>query len=122
MRKVVLGVLAVLAAAMLGGCANDGETFEAKGFSVIGTEMAFEAPESVAAGMYEVTFRNDGAVPHELAFRDPSGDIVTRRSIAASSEVTIEIELTPGAWELACHEPGHYEAGMHKPLTVTPSS
>lgn len=119
-----MGMLA-LAVAAVAGCGSDGGGDggggDRRSLVVVGTEMAFDAPETVTAGMYEVTFRNDGAVPHELAFRDPSGEIVTRRSIAASAQVTMEVELTPGAWELACYEPGHYEAGMHEPLTVTPA-
>jgi len=86
--------------------------------TVVGTEMAFEAPARVPAGDYEVTFQNAGAVYHELAFKDPSGEVVARRSIPAGEEVVMEVTLNPGRWELGCFEPGHYEAGMHKVLEV----
>ena len=44
--------------------------------------------------------------------------IVTRRSIAAGQFVNLDVSLSAGTWELACYEPGHYEAGMHKQLIV----
>lgn len=99
----------------LGACGGDGEP---KQFTVVGTEMAFAAPDRVEGGDYEVVFRNDGAVPHELAFRTEAGEFVARRSIGAGEEVVMEVTLAPGTYELGCFEPGHYEAGMHKLLTV----
>ncbi|MDP1858361.1 MAG: hypothetical protein Q8K82_06815 [Gemmatimonadaceae bacterium] len=106
----------------VGACAgeSDGET-PTMTMTVIGTEMAFDAPSQVTAGEYVVTFRNDGAVAHELAFQDPSTEIVTRRSIGAGASVTMPVKLEPGEWLLGCYEPGHYDAGMHRPLTVTPA-
>lgn len=96
-----------------GGGAGGGQ------LTVVGTEMAFAAPDSVAAGDYSVTFRNDGVVAHELAFKGPDGRFVARRSIPGKQSVVLEVELTKGTWELGCFEPGHYEAGMHKSLVVT---
>jgi uncharacterized cupredoxin-like copper-binding protein len=33
--------------------------------------------------------------------------------------VLMEVKLSKkGTWELGCFEPGHYQAGMHKPLLV----
>ena len=87
--------------------------------TVVGTEMAFEAPSTVEPGEYEVTFRNAGAVAHELAFENPDGQIVMRRSIAGGQSVVLELDLTEeGTWELGCYEPGHYEAGMVSKLVV----
>jgi uncharacterized cupredoxin-like copper-binding protein len=94
---------------------------EARAMTVVGTEMAFAAPDHVPAGHYAVTFENAGAVPHELAFRDPAGQFVNRISIAAHTSRVIDVDLEPGTWELGCYEPGHFEAGMHRPLVVDPS-
>lgn len=80
--------------------------------------MAFEAPDQVTAGSYEVTFRNEGTTFHELAFTSPDGDVVERRSIGAGQQITMEVDLEPGTWELGCFEPGHYEAGMYRDLEV----
>jgi hypothetical protein len=97
-----------------------GEDAEPRTMTVVGTEMAFEAPDTVPAGRYQVTFRNAGLVPHELAFRHPSGEFLNRISIPAHATQEIEVDLEPGTWELGCFEPGHHEAGMHRPLVVDP--
>jgi uncharacterized cupredoxin-like copper-binding protein len=113
-------VIAVVATLAVAGCGSS-EDAVAKPMTVVGTEMAFAAPDQVAEGRYEVTFRNDGAVYHELAFTDPDGQVVARMSIPGGEEVVMEVDLEPGTWELGCFEPGHYEAGMHQPLVVTPA-
>jgi len=112
---IVCAALTLLLYACGGGDSTSGPK---KTMTVVGTEMAFTAPDRVASGNYQVTFQNAGTTYHELAFKDPGGNIVTRRSIAAGQFVTMDVKLTQGAWELACYEPGHYEAGMHRPLTV----
>lgn len=117
MRMVAVAVIAI---AMFVGACEDGSDSSERGFTVIGTEMAFEAPATVDAGTYDVTFRNAGSLPHELAFRSPDGEFVMRRSIAAGAQVTMQVQLeSHGTWELGCFEPGHYEAGMHEQLVVT---
>ena len=113
----IAAVAVIAALALAPGCGDGGGSDDE--FVVVGTEMAFDAPAEVAPGSYRVTFRNDGALPHELAFKDPAGEFVVRRSIAGAAEATIEVELTEGTWQLECHEPGHMEAGMHRPLVVS---
>ena len=112
-QRIMLAVL--VAVAVLAGC---GEAQETRTMTVVGTEMAFDAPDRVSAGKYRVTFRNDGAVPHELAFKGPSGRFANRISIGGGQSQVIEVTLEPGTWELGCFEPGHYEQGMHRPLVV----
>jgi uncharacterized cupredoxin-like copper-binding protein len=116
--RVFMVALTVLMGVGLFACG--GSDAPSRTMTVVGTEMAFAAPDSVVAGDYSVTFRNDGAVHHELAFRDPSGEIVARRSIPGGQSVVMEVRLEPGTWELGCFEPGHYEAGMHRQLIVEP--
>lgn len=108
-------VVAALVVVVLSGCGDDGEQ---RSMTVVGTEMAFDAPDRTIEGDYTVTFRNAGTAYHELAFRNPSGDFVARRSIAAGESIDLEVTLKPGTWELGCFEPGHYEAGMHRQLDV----
>jgi uncharacterized cupredoxin-like copper-binding protein len=108
--------IVVAASLLLGACGSDDG---GNALRIEGNEMAFEAPSSTPAGTYAVTFVNTGKVAHELAFVDPSGEFVVRRSIGAGQQAELEVELTPGTWELACHELGHYEAGMKRPLEVT---
>jgi uncharacterized cupredoxin-like copper-binding protein len=116
LRRHGIVVAFALVALPLAGCGGGGETRE---LTIVGTEMAFEAPSTTPAGDDAVTFRNEGTVAHEVAFRDPSGEIVARRSLGAGQSVELEVALTPGRWELGCFEPGHYEGGMHSPLAVT---
>jgi plastocyanin len=117
-RRLVLLALALAFVSGLAACEGSEEQ-PTRAMTVIGTEMAFDAPGRVPAGTYVVTFENAGVLHHELAFRDPSGEVVARRSIGPGETAVLEVDLTPGTWELACHEPGHYEAGMFRPLVVT---
>ncbi len=111
-------LLVLVAVVLLSACSGVRAGDSAQVFTVVGTEMSFDAPDRVEAGAYKVTFRNAGTEHHELAFRAPDGELVTRRSIAGGETVVMDVELTPGEWELGCFEPGHYGAGMHKPLIV----
>ena len=115
MRRLFFVFLVVAGSVAMGACGGESETRQ---LTVVGTEMAFAAPDKIEGGDYEVTFRNDGAVPHELAFRTAAGKFVARRSIGAGQEVVMAVTLEPGTYELGCFEPGHYEAGMHRLLTV----
>ena len=115
MRRVVLAVL--VAAAFVGACGGD--KLDDQTMTVTGAEMSFDAPNSVPAGNYRVTFINNGNVQHELAFKDPSGKFVARNSVAPHQTVLMQVKISKkGTWDLGCYEPGHYEAGMHKPLVV----
>lgn len=115
--KGLPAVALVATAVVVGACGGDGDGQDDE-FTVVGTEMAFDGPDRVRSGTYEVTFENDGMVPHELAFRHPSGRFVARRSIGAGMRAEMKVILEPGTWELGCYEPGHYEAGMHRRLVV----
>ena len=117
-RQVAV-LAAVVGTALLQGC-GDADPPEAAPFTVIGTEMAFDAPERVSEGRTMVTFRNEGTQYHELAFERPDGEVVARRSIAGGEEVVMDVTLERGTWELTCREPGHYEAGMRRGLLVDP--
>lgn len=106
-------------AALLFASGACGESEPVLEMTIVGTEMAFEAPAAVQPGRYEVTFRNAGAVAHELAFENPGGQIVMRRSIGGGQSVVLDVDLSQeGTWELGCYEPGHFEAGMVAPLSV----
>jgi uncharacterized cupredoxin-like copper-binding protein len=111
-------VAALIAVVLVTACSSD-KVLPARSMTVVGTEMAFAAPDQVASGDYKVTFRNAGTVYHELAFKDSSGKFLVRRSIAAGQTVVLSVKLPAGTYELGCFEPGHYAMGMHKMLTVT---
>jgi uncharacterized cupredoxin-like copper-binding protein len=113
-RSVLLLALAVLAL-LLGACGSSDEPME---LTVVGTEMAFDAPATTPAGDYVVRFKNHGAVFHEVAIKDAAGRIVRRVQAPPGGTSTMEVSLAAGAYELGCFEPGHYAGGMHRPLTV----
>ena len=115
---MLVATVLIVAIVVLAACGDGQET---RTMTVIGTEMAFDAPVSVPAGKYAVTFRNRGAVAHELAFRDPSGQFANRISIPGGRSDVLEVTLEAGTWEIGCFEPGHYEQGMHRPLVVAPT-
>ncbi len=117
-RFILVGALGLLVMPVAGCGGDDGGA--QRTMTVVGTEMAFEAPDRVVEGDYAVTFRNEGAVHHELAFMNSQGEFVGRRSIGPGQSTTMDVELEPGTWELGCYEPGHYDAGMHRPLIVEP--
>jgi uncharacterized cupredoxin-like copper-binding protein len=90
----------------------------ARSMTVVGREMAFDAPDRVEPGEYQIVFHNTGAQFHELAIKNSSGEVMTRRSIAGGATVTMKVRLDAGTYELGCFEPGHYAGGMHKSLVV----
>ena len=118
-RRLLTASCALLAGLLFMACGGGEEVSgPMRPMNVVGTEMAFAAPERVPAGHYQLTFQNAGATYHELAVKNPDGKIVTRRSIAGGRFTNVDVKLTEGTWELACYEPGHYEAGMHRQLVV----
>ena len=112
-RSLAAAVLAVGLA--FAACGSTDDPLE---LTVVGTEMAFDAPESVEAGDYVVTFENAGEIYHEVAIKDASGQVLRRTQAPAGGTSTMELTLGPGNYELGCFEPGHYEGGMFRTLTV----
>ena len=98
-------------------------------------EFEFSVGETVR---FEVT--NAGSVPHELFIGDAAGQEEHAAEMAGmEGEMAHEepglVGVEPGATETleytfdeagqllgACHEPGHYEAGMVAAITVQPES
>lgn len=111
---------AVCALWLLTACGAGEKTLPARSMTVVGREMAFDAPDTVEPGDYTILFDNVGAQYHELAVKDASGKVLMRRSIAGGSMMTMKVRLDAGTYELGCFEPGHYAAGMHKTLVVAP--
>ena len=115
-RVLVIALVAI--PILLSACGSAGADHKSRTLAVVGTEMAFAAPDSVVAGDYVVRFTNDGAMSHEVAVRDATGDVLRRIGAAPGQTATMELELEPGTYELGCFEPGHYQQGMKRLLTV----
>ena len=109
---------AVFAVLLLTACSGSEAALPSRSMTVIGREMAFDAPDRVEPGEYTIAFQNVGAQYHELAIKDSVGKVLARRSMAGGMMMTMKVRLEPGTYELGCFEPGHYAAGMHKMLTV----
>ena len=94
------------------------------------TEFKFELDKtSVPAGPVKFVFENAGSVVHEAMVEragdankplEANGKKAEVLDIAPGKSVTLEWTFDqPGNYQLTCHLPGHYEAGMVTNLTVT---
>ncbi len=85
---------------------------------------------------YHFVVTNKGAVAHEFVIMPPDPTAqgsetqlpstalagIMGKDLAAGTTKTLDYTFTQAApasgLELACHLPGHYDAGMHTPITV----
>jgi uncharacterized cupredoxin-like copper-binding protein len=128
-----------MAAALLGAC-SPGQPGSATDVKVTLTDFGVvsSSTEFTAGIPYTFTIRNEGQVPHEFMFIPPvMTGMADMHGEATHNTALIEVEeseLPPGGMyilsytfpqsaagtelEIACHTPGHYEAGMRLPITV----
>jgi uncharacterized cupredoxin-like copper-binding protein len=94
------------------------------------TEFKFELDKSsIPAGPVKFVFENAGSVAHEAVLERvgdtnqplaANGKQAQVTDVAPGKSATLEWTLDqPGEYQLGCHVPGHYEAGMVAKLTVT---
>lgn len=136
-KIVALAAAALLIAACSGQ--GSGETVEVQ---VTLTEFGFEASlTDFKVGVpYRFVITNTGAVNHEFMIMAPLAgedmgmnmDELDETALAMIEEdqlpsgATMSFEYAfmeaadEGSLEFACHVPGHYEAGMKLPITVSP--
>jgi uncharacterized cupredoxin-like copper-binding protein len=84
---------------------------------------------------YHFVVTNQGSVEHEFYIMPPESAQITQDQVkqdalagipaaqlqpgqTATLDYTFTKAAPPGTLELACHLPGHYEAGMDLPITV----
>lgn len=115
-RRLFAAVVTLLLLLGATACGDDGGGQE---LTVVGTEMAFDAPATIPGGDVTVRFENRGAIFHEVAVKDATGKVLRRTQAAPGGTSSMELTLQPGTYELGCFEPGHYEGGMHRLLEVT---
>ena len=131
LRRVVLGIVAVLASALLvGACASAGG--QASGgpteVQITLSEFKIEAPQTTfdTGTAYRFVIKNEGTIAHDWSIM-PRGETnesqaliqVDEAQLPAGATVTREFTFTQtGDFEFACHVAGHYEAGMLLPITV----
>jgi uncharacterized cupredoxin-like copper-binding protein len=84
---------------------------------------------SVPAGPVTFEITNEGAIEHELVLELAGSDDLPFEAGGVESEAehiqsggtaSFQWTLEPGEYQLSCHIPGHFEAGMYTYFTVTP--
>ncbi len=133
MRKqsaVLLVVILALAAVPLAACGATAKTPAGPTEVHIKlTDFKIELDRaSVPAGPVKFIIQNDGAVLHEVVLEnvgdvDKPFELNGRQAEAGDIDPGKNSELdwtidTPGQYRLACHQPGHFEAGMVTTFTV----
>lgn len=123
---LVVGLVALLGAGGLafGGLGGSeaadpaaGETIE-----VSMTDFAYEPGAlELDAGTYTFEISNDGQVVHQWALSatgEHGSHVADTGELAPGESASVTVDLEGGAYEFACHVPGHYDAGMHGELAV----
>jgi uncharacterized cupredoxin-like copper-binding protein len=75
---------------------------------------------------YHFTITNNGKLDHEWLIvpqgvKDASKALVGLQPDKLTPGATVTVDYTftsPGSYEMVCLLPGHYDAGMHTPITV----
>jgi len=135
MWLVLLGGLALVVAACGGaGSANEVRITASEGPD--GMSYTSDVTSFTAGETYHFVVENTGALVHEFMIIEPlePGTMPMEEMDAMAMFVVEEDDLAPGATfefdytfpaeaagqplEFACYLPGHYEAGMHIPITV----
>ncbi len=103
-------------------------------FKIVASQLNF-----VVGKPYRFVIRNTSKTPHELAIAPASmGHMMDEEAMRTASLIHVDMDQLPtgtpktvtytftnpaaaGQLELGCHIVGHYDAGMHAPITVTPA-
>ncbi len=139
-RLSVFTVFVLLAGLILTACggSSSGAT-SGKAVDVTVTMTDYKFDSSLTTFKQGVTYhfivKNDGSVAHEIYIMPPdtsqlSADQISSMALAgvgpdvltsgasATFDYTFTKAYPSGSLELACHLPGHYDAGMHLPIVV----
>jgi plastocyanin len=108
-----LASLVVVGCSPAGSDAVSGSTVTIAGVDV---PLSFEPPEiELEAGDYTIRFRNEGALPHQLAIGEPDDGGYAQGDtgeVAGGQERSFDATLEPGRHAFACYVDRHNEAGM----------
>ncbi len=132
MSKSHLGsiVLVIVAVFVLSACGGVTAQAAKKPVDVQITLTEFKIESSVTdftvGTPYHFAITNKGAVAHDWMImprgeQDESKALIKVEDTDLQPNQTVTRDLTftqPGDLEFACHVQGHYEAGMHTPITV----
>ncbi len=125
----LLAFSGAFAVACSGGGAGGGATGGATEVKVKLSEFKYEGmPAQLKAGQaYKFVLTNGGAVEHEFSVvkrgsKDHVGALaaVDAKELQPGKSVTKEFTFNEkGDFEVACHLPAHYEAGMKVAITIS---
>ncbi len=141
---IALAAVLVLAACGPGAGSAPTQPAAPKPVEVQVTMTEFKIEPSMTSFQVGVPYRfvvtNKGTVAHDFSITPPamqhggmamSSDDMHKAALAVidaanmppgatkTVDVTFNKPVAAGEFELACHTPGHYEAGMQVPITVT---
>jgi len=133
--RFMLSIVAVLLMVVLAACGGSGN---ANQVNVSLTEFKIQSSQTAftAGTTYHFVVTNNGQINHEFMIAPPmNGQIPMGQMDKMALYVIDQSQLPPGAsksfdytfpssevqksLEFACNLPGHYEAGMHLPVTIT---
>jgi hypothetical protein len=146
-----LGMLFLAAGSTAAGCGRPGTALRStEPLLVVARDFAFDAPDTIAAGILRLTFHNEGpsyhhvqilrllkAIPDSLLADSlpPSGILPdwllpvggAEGADSIAREVTVELKLSPGHYVLVCRittptDQVHYALGMLRSLVVVGSN
>jgi uncharacterized cupredoxin-like copper-binding protein len=138
MKIATMLLVFLLAAVLLAACGGSGGGSASGATTVNITLTDFQITSSLTSfkvGVpYHFVVKNSAAVPHEI-WIDPVdasltpdtsktqalaglGPEVLTAGATQSFDYTFTKAYPAGAYEFACHLPGHYESGMHVGITV----
>jgi len=81
--------------------------------------LAFESSKAEAPpGAVEILSMNESPIQHNIALKEPGGEVVEGPVVGTGGTSRLEARLKPGKYEFVCTVPGHEEGGMKGELTV----
>jgi mono/diheme cytochrome c family protein len=81
--------------------------------------LAFASTKATApAGSVELLSMNESPIQHNIALKQPGGEVVEGPVVGTGGTSRLQADLKPGRYEFVCTVPGHEEGGMKGTLTV----
>jgi uncharacterized cupredoxin-like copper-binding protein len=135
-KNAVVFSLLLIVVLVLTACSGSGSGGGATTVTVTLTDFKIDSSlTTFQTGVaYHFVVTNKGAVAHQFVIippeTNPSSDQVKSAMVAGiegdgvavgatqSFDYTFKDASPAGKLEMACHLPGHYDAGMHTPITV----
>ncbi|HYU75869.1 MAG TPA: hypothetical protein VEL31_24615 [Ktedonobacteraceae bacterium] len=136
--RVIFGSLLILLTIVLSACGGSSSSSGSQDVSVTLSDFKVSAPTTTfsAGTPYHFVVTNNGKMVHEFMILPPlagmgsmsmddlhNQSLVMIDSIAPGESKTVDVTFPSSSvgssLELACHLPGHYEAGMKLPITVS---